>query len=190
MTEKLASLRKMLRERPVISAVRNGKDLDKLYSLPPRVVFLLGSNLLEVGEVVERLTRQGHLPFVHVDLVEGLKTDSSGVRYAARVIRPFGLISTHKSVIEAARDNGLLGILRVFLLDSEALRKGRQLVSFTRPDLVELLPGVALIPIPESTLADFASPIIAGGLIETREQIVAIQKKGVLGVSTTHVSLW
>jgi glycerol uptake operon antiterminator len=164
--------------------------LDRLNNLPPRAVFLLGANLLELEDLVARVARAGHLPFVHLDLVEGLKTDSAGVRFIAQRVDPFGVISTHKSVIEAAASCGLVGILRVFLLDSEALRKGKQLVSFAKPHLVELLPGVSLIPIPDRMLSDFASPIIAGGLVEDIDQVHAILRKGALGVSTSQSSLW
>lgn len=188
---RLQVLRQRLAEHPVICAVRTSEDLRCAQQLEgPRCVFLLGTTLREVPQSVSSLSAKGHSVFVHVDLVEGLKPDAAGLSFLAEHAKPAGVISTHRSVVEQAREQGLLTILRVFLLDSEALRKGRQLVSHLRPDLLELLPGVALVGLGESRLREFGAGLIAGGLVEDKSQVGAILKRGVLGVSTSTRSLW
>ena len=153
---RLQVLRQRLAEHPVICAVRTSEDLRCAQQLEgPRCVFLLGTTLREVPQSVSSLSAKGHSVFVHVDLVEGLKPDAAGLSFLAEHAKPTGVISTHRSVVEQAREQWLLTILRVFLLDSEALRKGRQLVSHLRPDLLELLPGVALVGLGESRLREF-----------------------------------
>ena len=188
---RLQVLKQRLAEHPVICAVRSPEDLRCALQLEdPRCVFLLGTTLHDAPASVASLTAKGHSVFVHVDLVEGLRPDAAGLRFFAEHAKPSGIISTHRSVVDQAREQGLLTVRRVFLLDSEALRKGRQLVAHLRPDLLELLPGVALMGLGESRLREFGTGLIAGGLVEDKMQVAAILKRGVLGVSTSTRSLW
>lgn len=189
--DKVRLLKDRLSSRPVICAVRSEEALRRVLSFEePRCVFVLGSTLQDLFKAVSSLTARGHMPFVHVDLVEGLKADQSGIRYMVDNARPFGVISTHKGVIDAAKAMGLVTVLRVFLLDSDAVRKGKSLVSSLKPDFLEVLPGVAVMGVEKGRLLELGGSLIAGGLVETREQVRAILDKGVLGVSTSRVDLW
>lgn len=184
-------LRSCFRTHPIICSVRNSDDLSFVLQLGmPRCVFLLGTSLDAVPHTVSALLAKGHMPFVHVDLVEGLRPDAAGLRFLVAHAKPMGIISTHRSVVEKAADMGLMTILRVFILDSEALGKGRTLVSHLMPDFVELLPGVALMDMSERYFKDFRVSILAGGLIDTKEQVSTLLAKGVTGISTSSRSIW
>jgi glycerol uptake operon antiterminator len=80
--------------------------------------------------------------------------------------------------------------LRIFLLDSQAFRKGKQLAYSVNPDFVEVLPGISMISVDDAILKEIPSPLIAGGLIKTMEQVNEILSRGVLAVSTSEKSLW
>lgn len=179
-----------VKDHPVIPALRTSRDVERACRLSRRVVFLLGTSLGDYRDQMEALRQAGHTVFVHVDLVEGLKSDSAGFTFLLREALPDGIISTHKGVLDLAKKKDLLRILRVFMLDSEALSKGRQLVQAVRPDFVELLPGVAITAVEEKNLRGFSSPLVAGGLVTTIEQIHSILRKGVVAVSTSESSLW
>jgi glycerol uptake operon antiterminator len=88
-----------------------------------------------------------------------------------------------------AQNLGLLAVQRIFLLDSSALRDGEANVRSCRPDLVEVLPGVAVQAIRLAVDA-FDRPLIAGGLIRTREEVMAALGAGALAVSTGERALW
>lgn len=178
------------KDHPIIPALRTSRDIDRACRLSHRVVFLLGTSLGEYVGQMKELRRAGHRVFVHLDLVEGLKSDAAGFSFLLGEALPDGVISTHKGVLDLARKNGLLRILRVFMLDSEAVNKGRQLAQSVRPDFVELLPGAAVSAVEEKSLGGFSSPLIAGGLVTTIDQIHSILRKGIVAVSTSESSLW
>jgi glycerol uptake operon antiterminator len=184
------AVRDLFKAYPVIPALRTGRDVDRALKLGPRVVFLLGSSVLDFAGKIKALQGAGHVVFVHFDLIEGLRADGAALDYLLSEAAPEGVISTHKAVIDLAKKAGLIRILRIFVLDSEAVRKGRQLVTTVKPDFVELLPGVALAAVDERLLRDFSVPLIGGGLITELNQVHSILKKGVTAVSTSDTSLW
>ena len=58
-----------------------------------------------------------------------------------------------------------------------------------RPDYVEVLPGVSGKIIRMAT-AEFQLPIIAGGLIQSREDVADALAAGAAAVSTSRHELW
>jgi glycerol uptake operon antiterminator len=188
--ERIARVRQILKERPVIPAIRTGRDITRLFKGAPRCVFVLESSILDLQKNVAQLSEAGHVVFVHVDLVEGLKTDPAGIHYLVDMIAPHGVISTHRTVLEWAKKAGLLRVLRVFLLDSEALRKGRDLAAQSTPDFVEVLPALSVPLLPERMLKEMAVPLIAGGLVTEIGEVHSILKRGAVGVSTSQSVLW
>lgn len=189
-TKSVQAVRDLFKAYPVVPALRTAKDVDRALKLAPRVVFLLGSTVLDFAEKIQALQEVGHAVFIHFDLIEGLRSDGAALDFLLSAAPPEGIISTHKTVIDLAKKAGLLRILRIFVLDSEAVRKGRQLVLSVRPDFVELLPGVALTAVDERLLRDFSAPLIAGGLITELSHVHSILRKGVTAVSTSDTSLW
>ena len=179
-----------LKQHPIIPALRSAKDVARVCRLSRRVVFLLGASLLTYREYMKALGEAEHVVFVHLDLLEGLKADSTGFSFLLQQEIPQGVISTHKNILALAKKNNILGLLRVFMLDSEALSRGVQVAQAVKPDFVELLPGSALPLLEDRKLRDFALPIIAGGLITNLEQVHAVLRKNVAGVSTSDTSLW
>lgn len=184
------TVRDLFKAYPVIPALRTGKDVDRALKLAPRVVFLLGASVLDFAGKVQALQNVGHVVFIHFDLIEGLRADGAALDYLLASAPPEGVISTHKAVIDLAKKAGLLRILRIFVLDSEAVRKGRELVAAVKPDFAELLPGVALTTVDERHIRDFSVPLIGGGLITELSQVHSILRKGVTAVSTSDTSLW
>jgi len=84
----------------------------------------------------------------------------------------------------------LLTILRTFLLDSQAFKKGKQLAYNVNPDFIEVLPGISVIAMDEPILKEIPFPLIAGGLIKTLDQVNKILSRGILAVSTSERALW
>src|SRR5215210_5940036 len=98
-----------LQRNPVIPAVR-GSDSALRTALrgPHPAVFVLGGDIFRV---LERVKVAGRRPpvFINVELVGGVSADASGLRYLSRQIE--GVISTHRHVIELAREMELLPAL-------------------------------------------------------------------------------
>lgn len=173
----------------LIAAVRTQEDLEQVLRLNIESVFLLFSDLCLLEEQCRQLYQANKKVFLHLDLVNGLKGDASGVRYASRSFRLTGIISTKPACVRLAREAGLIAILRVFMLDSAALKTGALHAQACRPDYVEIMPGVAT-QIIRRCQPIFKAPLIAGGLIETKEDIAEALAAGATAVSTSARHLW
>lgn len=173
----------------ILPAVRKVKDLEKLLPTSFTYIVLLDSHIGQLKSLVDLGKAHGKKLLLHVDLVEGLKNDEYAAEFVCQSIRPAGLISTRSGVIAKAKQNGLLAIQRLFLLDSGALEKSYSLLERTKPDVIEVLPGVIpqlITEVRERT----GIPIFAGGLIRTRDDVENALKAGASAVTTSHRELW
>ncbi|MVP01646.1 glycerol-3-phosphate responsive antiterminator [Paenibacillus lutrae] len=173
----------------VLPAVRKIKDLEKLLFSPFEYIVLLDCHIGMLKSLVDLAKSHGKKPLLHVDLVEGLKNDEYATEYLCQHIKPTGLISTRASVILKTKENGLLAIQRLFLLDSSALRKSYALLKRTKPDYIEVLPGVMphiIREVGENT----SIPVVAGGLIRTVDDVENALAAGATAVTTSDMNLW
>jgi glycerol uptake operon antiterminator len=152
-------------------------------------VFLLGGDILSVGQEIRRIRACGKQAFMHIDLVDGIARDAAGVRYVARCIAPDGVISTKAALLRVAQEEGLTTVQRIFLVDSSSLETGARLVQASSPDYVEVMPG--LVPLAITHLrATLRQPVIAGGMITQPEQVRVALTAGAVAVSTSSQALW
>ena len=178
-----------MKNQRVIASLRNNDDLEAVLNSEARTVFLLSADVCQLEEQCARLRDAGRQVFLHLDLVDGLKGDESGIRFAARRFRLTGIISTRATCLKQAKEEGLLAIQRVFMLDSSALRTGQMHAQSCKPDFVEVLPGISA-KIIKLAVANFQVPIIAGGLISDWEDVENAFAAGASAVSTSHRDLW
>jgi glycerol uptake operon antiterminator len=179
-----------LRESPVIAAVRDMEDLEHALDRKIRVIFLLAGDIFNLIDIRESMRAQGHLFLLHLDLIRGIARDQAGISYLKQYFRIDGIISTHANIIQYARKQRLIALQRLFIVDSESLKSGARLVASSKPDSVEILPGIILPFIHESLLQLDLPPIVAGGLIRTREEVDRILAAGAVAVSTSRKELW
>jgi len=176
-------------DHQVIASVRSEEAMREAVKSPVNVIFLLFGTIFNLGALLEMAASHGKHVFLHLEFLEGISSDKSGIRYLAETLKPAGIISTRSNVIGMARENGLLAIQRLFLIDSAAVRNGIRTLHGSGADAVEVMPGV--IPQMISELADsIPQPIIAGGLVRTAEEIRAALEAGALAVSAGSQSLW
>jgi glycerol uptake operon antiterminator len=173
----------------ILPAIRKMKDLEKLMASSYAYIVLLDSHIGQIKSIVDLAKSSGKNILLHVDLVEGLKNDEYAAEYLCQHIRPAGLISTRASVITKTKQNGLLAIQRLFLLDSSALEKSYVLLERTQPDYIEVLPGVMPHMIKE-VKERTGIPIFAGGLIRAVSDVENALEAGATAVTTSHAELW
>lgn len=179
----------LLDEAPVIAAVKDGEGLAKCLASSARVVFVLYGTVVDIPGTVEQIKAAGKAAVVHLDLVDGLSAREVAVDFLASNTRADGVISTKTGLVRRARELGLVGIRRFFLLDSMALETMRAQLAQNPADLMEVLPGT--MPKVLARVAGLAPlPFIAGGLIADKEDMVSALSAGALAVSTTNPSLW
>ena len=102
---------------------------------------------------------------------------------------PDGIISTHPNLIRHAHTLGLLTIQRAFVLDSLSLDTLFSQQSLCQPDFIEVLPGI-MPPIITEISQKTQTPLIAGGLIRTKQDVLSAMNAGAAAVSTSARSVW
>ncbi|WP_298638104.1 glycerol-3-phosphate responsive antiterminator [uncultured Faecalibacterium sp.] len=178
----------MLNE-PVIAAVKTDEALTAALASPCSAVFLLASTLLTVDGLVHRIHDAGKLAVVHIDLVDGLSSREIAVDSLNALCHPDGIISTRPTLIRRARHRGLLTVQRAFILDSLSLTSLSGQLEQGKPDFVEILPGIMPRVIAEIS-ARTQVPVIAGGLLRDKADVMAAMRAGAASVSTSAPSLW
>ena len=177
-----------LERNPVVPAVR-GPDsaLEAALAGDHPAVFVLGGDIFKV---LGRISSESRRPrvYVNVDLVGGIAADASGLRFLSHHIE--GIISTHRHVIELCKASGLITIQRLFAIDSGAVERGLKLIRRAEPRFVEILPALAYLEIADRYSEVLDLPVLAGGLLESPEDISEILQAGAVGVSTSHQGLW
>jgi glycerol uptake operon antiterminator len=173
----------------VLPAVRQIKELERLLATPLVYIVLLGGRVGQLKQMVDLAAGSGKKVLLHADLIDGLKNDEYAAEFLCQHIRPAGLISTRAAVIQKTKQNKLLSIQRLFLIDSGALDKSIGLMEKTPPDLIEVLPGVLPHWIAEVRQRT-GIPVIAGGLVRTFGEVDAALKAGASAITTSCADLW
>ena len=185
----MEKLDQILIENPVIAAIRNNEDLEKVISSNVLIVFVLYGSIINLKEICDKLKKAGKVVFVHVDLIEGLKGDHTGMLFIKKCGEPDGIITTRATNVKNGKKLGFCVIQRIFAVDSLSLESGIKNILSVLPDAVEVMPGVAS-KIIKSMGAAVHVPIIAGGLIQTKKDIMDSISAGAMAISTTKQELW
>ena len=185
-----ADFYKLLENNPVIAAIKDEEGLAACSRNPDvRVIFVLYGNLCTIGQIVGRLKETGKIVLIHLDLIEGLNGKEIAVEFIRSYTEADGIISTRPSLIRKARECGLYTILRVFILDSMSLRNVAKQALAAGPDMVEMLPGV-MPKIVRKVKQMVKLPVIAGGLISDKSDVIEALSAGAISVSTTNPAVW
>ena len=179
----------VLKHKPVIAAFRKVEDFRIEGLSNVGVLFLLGGDIFNLPPIVEQAESLKKLVFVDIDLIKGVGKDAAGIRYLARESHVNGVITTKSNLINSAQKENLISIQRIFVLDSESLTGGLNVVEKSKPDAIEVLPGLILPKIMNRIRSRSSVPVIAGGLISTTQEIQEILSSGAVGISTTSVNL-
>ena len=180
-----------LGENPMIASVKTPAMLDKAIASPVEVIFMLSGNICELDEAVSKARDAGKKLALHIDLIEGMGKDYYALKYLSQNVKPDGIITTKANLVKYAREFGMFTIQRMFMLDSlcfdNALKYNTG--SGPRADAIEVLPGVIPSIIRELTEL-VRCPIIAGGLVRSKNDTIQSLKAGAVGISTSCEALW
>ena len=174
---------------PVIASVKDQAGLAKSLLSESSIVFILFGDVCSISSIVQKVKDAGKTAIVHMDLLTGLSGREIAVDYIKQHTAADGIITTRLPLIKRAKELQLYTILRFFVIDSMAFQNIERQGVTGRPDLIEILPGV-MPKIISKVSAISKIPIIAGGLIQDKEDIVSALKAGAVSVSTTNQELW
>jgi glycerol uptake operon antiterminator len=181
---------KLLTNDPVIPAPRSIEDFEfaLTHTTSPSVILLFGDINTLPGLLAQGKQHQKRL-LVHLDLLDGIGKDRAGIRFLVQQ-GVTAVITTKSHLGKLARDEGLIVVQRLFLMDSEALRSGIRTLRQFKPDILEVLPA----SVPASAVQRLAKEtgllILGGGLISTVEDVENALQNGISAVSTSNRELW
>ena len=178
-----------LEDFPIIAGIRNDQDLEECLKTDCQNIFILYGNVLSIIDITKRITDAGKYAYVHMDMIEGLSSKEIAVEYIKENTSAAGIISTKSALIKKAKELHLLAIQRFFILDSLAVKNVKKQMEQTRPDYVEILPGI-MPRIITALRKDVGQRVIAGGLISQKEDILNALNAGATAISTTNTELW
>ena len=179
-----------LRNSPIIAAVKDREGMRKALTCDSEVFFILFGTVCDIGDIVREVKEANKLVFVHIDLIDGLAPKDVAVDFLAENTKLDGIISTKPSLLKHARSRGLLTVQRFFLLDSIAEANINRQFLTNKPDMVELLPGLMTAAIGEIAQQHPGLPVIAGGLIKTKADVLAALSAGAAAVSSSNEEVW
>lgn len=174
---------------PVIAAVKDDKGLRRCFDTECQVVFILYGNICSIGGIVHQIKSHGKIAIVHADLASGLSSKEIAIDFIRQNTEADGIISTKPMLVKRAMELELIGVQRTFIIDSMAMSTTKKQIDAFRPDLVEVMPGIMPRVLKEiKSYTDI--PIIAGGLISDKKDIMAAFSAGADAISTTKEDLW
>lgn len=172
----------------IIAAVRTQEEFDKALISNVNIIFDLSPDLLVLENRIKRSHGKDKKLFIHIDLASGIGKDKSGITYV-KELGVDGIISTRVNIIKLARELGLFTVQRFFVVDSQSVDTTIEAVKASKADMIEIMPGVVgkAITVLKKKVD---CPIIAGGLIESLDEIKKSIDCGAAAVSTGKFELW
>ena len=179
-------VKKFFEEIPIIAAAHEYNWSDAVES-PAKVILCCSANIMNVEDKISEIHSRGKVAFVHIDLLDGIGKDKSGVEFLAKC-GVDGIVSTRGNLVKYAKELGLITVQRFFALDAKGISGINDLSASTRPDYIEIMPGVIGKIIRH--FADGPIPVLVGGLIDTKEEIAEALNNGAFAISTSKKDLW
>lgn len=184
-----AAVLESLQSDPVIASVKDEKALLAALGSEHEVIFLLYGSLLDIEQTVETCKTAGKIVLVNLDFIDGLSSQDAAVDWLTSHTGADGVLSSKPSVVRAARRAGLAAVQRYFLVDSISYHQLARVLKQGDPHFVEILPGCVPRVI-EWLRADISTPLIAGGLVCERSDVIAALGAGALAVATSDQLVW
>ena len=172
-----------------ISLIVNGNPVTGKVDSRTLLVQFLREHLHLTGTYLGCDTSQCGACVVHLDLIDGFSAKEIAVDAVHAFTGAEGIISTRGTQIKRAKQLGMTAIQRGFMLDSRSLSSFEAQIQTSKPDFVEILPGLLPKVIAELK-ARLDVPIIAGGFIHEKEDVIAAIQAGALAVSASRPEIW
>ena len=172
----------------IIAAVRNNEDFEIAIKSKVKIIFDLAPDIADIGDKIEKAHSAQKILFAHIDLASGIGKDKSGIEFLKNLGLD-GILSTKASMIKLAKELGLKAVQRFFIIDSKSVTATVEGIKSTKADMIEVMPAL-VFRVVKRLKSEVDVPIIAGGLVETAEDVAEACKSGAFAVSTGKQDLW
>lgn len=172
----------------IIAATRNNEEFQSALKSKVNTIFMLTPNIADIKYQAETAHKLGKKLFIHLDFSEGIGKDEYGIRFAKEQ-GVDGIISTRANIIKLAKKEDLFALQRFFIVDSQSINTTVETLKSSKANMIEIMPGNNPKAV-RRLLEKVDVPIIAGGLIETKDEAFEIIQSGAFAVSTGAEELW
>ena len=182
-----------IEQTPLIAAVKDHEGLVTALREDVEIIFVLYGDVCTISEIVDEIKAAGKVAMVHIDLITGLNNSRDVcVDFIKNNTQADGIITTKSNLIPHAKELGLSTVLRYFILDSMALTniEKQSKASGVKPDCIEFLPGIVTPKMIRKINKVSRVPIIAGGLISDKEDVMNALDAGAIAISSTNEEVW
>lgn len=179
--------------KTIIPSVRDFKYFDRALESQSDWVLLSESDIGNLQSFVAKCHNRNKKVLVHLELLGGFKSDSTGIAILKKLYQVDGVISSNFNALHQARKQGLITIYRVLLIDSRALDNSIEFVTNNSIDAIELLPAeYACICYDRLTrkIDPRKTHFIAGGFVNRKYIAEKVFYTGFDGLTTSEPSLW
>ncbi len=189
---KMREFYEIVEENPVIAAVKDEEGVETCCTMEEvKVIFVLYGDICSIPGIVKRIKEAGKTALVHIDLITGLSAKEAAVDYIKNSTSADGILSTKSLMIQRAKELSMYAVLRYFVIDSMAIKSIENLdrQRGKKPDFIEVMPGV-MPKVIRKICRSSRIPVIAGGLIADKEDVMGALEAGAVAVSSTNRSVW
>ncbi len=174
---------------PVIAAIKDDEGLKAVLKSQAKTVFLLYGNICNISEIVKMIKDTGKTVIVHMDFIVGLNSKEISVDYIKNNTVADGIMSTKSILLKRGMELGLIAGQRAFIFDSISFANIKKQLDTFKPDFLEILPGT-ITKVIDNISKHTSVPIVAGGLLTDKRDVMDAFTSGASAVSTTKVDLW
>ena len=189
---KMREFYEIVEENPVIAAVKDEEGVETCCAMEEmKVIFVLYGDICSIPGIVKRIKEAGKTALVHIDLITGLSAKEAAVDYIKNSTAADGILSTKPLMIQRAKELSMYAVLRYFVIDSMAIKSIENLdrQRGKKPDFIEVMPGV-MPKVIRKICRSSRIPVIAGGLIADKEDVMGALEAGAVAVSSTNPGVW
>jgi len=177
------------RDYPLIAAITRTDQLESALGSKVKRINLMTGDISQLDRIVGRVHEANKQVYVHIEMVNGIGKDSSGIQYLANAFKVDGIISTKSHAISSAKQAGIGTTQRIFAIDTGAIETALKMIQSSKPDEVELMPG--LMPrIISEIRSKWEKTLIVGGLIRSKTEIQSALECGADYVSLGDSRFW
>lgn len=180
--------RSLLRDYPILAVVYGEEPLSAFIASSSRVAFVGNVDLFTLKDVAGRISANGKLVVVNIDMVPGLKADEVGIDYLTSIgVR--AVATKDAELIPLINNAGSLSFLKSYLTNRSNLADIAEQIRRTEADVVQVQPAPILDVLTQPELASL-NEFIAAGFIQTADDARRALDHGAFAVSTRSEDLW
>ncbi len=183
-------MKELLEVNPIIGAIKSDECIERVINSDCDIVFLLNGDIMTLRDKIDLLHKNNKKVFVHIDMISGISSNPIIIDYLKKESNLDGIITTKTNIVKRAVELNIDVVQRFFFIDSMSLDNAIESLKKVKPQAIEIMPGIIPKVIKRINKEFSNIPIICGGLIDEKEEIIKVLSSGAMAVSTSKYEIW